>query len=470
MLIRFAVENFRCFSDEAILSMLATSDSRHPSHILASPAVKGRRILKAAGVYGANGHGKTKLIDALGFLKDLMVDQVDGKKLNVVPFRLDAEKLRKPSIFTIEFVSDGLFYEYGISVSQTHIHEEWLYAKPTTKEALIFRRVTSKLENAFSTSVQIGATMKKWMKSDSNIPPADLIDFLADGTPPTKPFLREAVERKIDALKGAFGWFKNTLIVIHADAEYRRLHTRARDESYFLKRLSEFVTAADVGIKDLKPVEIQISKQTFPDISDDVLDRLRAACEESGDTKEVSLQKGEDVYIVRMDEDGNFIGTTFSLEHQMKSGDRVSFNLDDESAGTIRLMHLVPMLANENSSSVFVVDELDRKLHPVLSKYLLDSMLRTDRGSQFIFTTHNTHLLDAELLRRDEIWFVQKKSDGSSELYSLADLRVRPDIDVEKGYFQGRFGGIPVVGDVLALGWADDGGGSNGVRSQETPT
>jgi AAA15 family ATPase/GTPase len=102
--------------------------------------------------------------------------------------------------------------------------------------------------------------------------------------------------------------------------------------------------------------------------------------------------------------------------------------------------------------SVFIVDELDRKLHSLLAFQLVDLFLCQSRG-QIIFTTHTTHLLDLELLRRDEIWLVQKKPNGSSDLYSLNDFKIRPDLDVRKGYLEGRFGGVPFVGDVKALGW-----------------
>ena len=135
-------------------------------------------------------------------------------------------------------------------------------------------------------------------------------------------------------------------------------------------------------------------------------------------------------------------------------GDPVQFGLEEESSGTQRLMDLAPMLTDPDESPVYIVDELDRKLHPMLAYQFIDTFLKgTDR--QIVFTTHNTYLMSLDLLRRDEIWFVQKRRDGSSDIYSLADLKVRPDLNIRKGYLSGRFGAIPFLGNLEDLGWAN---------------
>jgi AAA15 family ATPase/GTPase len=135
--------------------------------------------------------------------------------------------------------------------------------------------------------------------------------------------------------------------------------------------------------------------------------------------------------------------------HKGKDGLHVSFDFEEESAGTRRLMDILPILADVRSGEkVYVIDELDRKLHPLLSRLFVESYLEQCCDSlrgQLIFTTHDTHLLDLDLLRRDEIWFLQKDNEGGSNLYSLADLKVRPDLKIEKGYLNGRFGGIPFI-------------------------
>jgi hypothetical protein len=132
------------------------------------------------------------------------------------------------------------------------------------------------------------------------------------------------------------------------------------------------------------------------------------------------------------------------------TGEPVDFSLDEESSGTCRLLDLAPMLY-EHDERVYVVDELDRKLHPMLTYAFVEEFIKKSSG-QLVLTTHNTYLMNLELLRRDEIWFVQKRADGSTDLYSLAELKVRPDLNIRKGYLTGRFGAIPYLGNLHDIG------------------
>jgi AAA15 family ATPase/GTPase len=142
--------------------------------------------------------------------------------------------------------------------------------------------------------------------------------------------------------------------------------------------------------------------------------------------------------------------------HRAAGGHSVKFEMWEESEGTQRLIHLLSFLfaLKKGPEQVFVVDELDRRLHPLLSRLLIQTILAAeDRGrhNQIIFTTHDTNLLDLDLLRRDEIWFAEKDAGGASHLYSLAEFRTRADLKIEKGYLNGRFGAIPFIGDVHRL-------------------
>lgn len=138
-----------------------------------------------------------------------------------------------------------------------------------------------------------------------------------------------------------------------------------------------------------------------------------------------------------------------TTRHSSKKGSSVEFQFSEESSGTQRLMEILPVLADaESQERVYVIDELDRKLHPALSRLFVETFIyRCDEPSrtQLIFTTHDTHLMDRKLLRRDEIWFLEKDRWGASTLYPMTDLKVRPDLKIEKGYLQGRFGAVPLV-------------------------
>jgi AAA15 family ATPase/GTPase len=132
--------------------------------------------------------------------------------------------------------------------------------------------------------------------------------------------------------------------------------------------------------------------------------------------------------------------------------------MEEESEGTQRLIHLVPSLfiLKQDSEIVVFLDELDRRLHPLLSRYFVETAINCRaKGNQLVFTTHDTNLLDLDLLRRDEIWFIEKDSQGASSCYSLAEFKIRPDLKIEKGYLNARFGAIPFLGDIQNLGWVD---------------
>jgi AAA15 family ATPase/GTPase len=167
--------------------------------------------------------------------------------------------------------------------------------------------------------------------------------------------------------------------------------------------------------------------------------------------------KGSNRFYLRQNEQGELLLLKLLLKHEGEQRQAIDFHMNDESDGTQRIIHLAPMLfdISEGRERVIVIDELDRRLHPYLSRLVVQTVLQCAFNNQLLFTTHETSLLDLELLRRDEIWFVEKNESGSSHLYSLAEFKVRPDLQIEKGYLNGRFGAVPFVGDIVSLGWND---------------
>ena len=154
-----------------------------------------------------------------------------------------------------------------------------------------------------------------------------------------------------------------------------------------------------------------------------------------------------------MDKNGKIFAIILVFKHQGLVESEF-FRMDEESDGTQRITQLIPILydVDQGLEKVVLIDELDRKLHPHLSRLIVETFLTNSESSQLIFTTHDTNLLDTELLRRDEIWFMQKDKLGRSQLYSLAEFKIRPDLQLEKGYLNGRFGAIPFIGDISKLG------------------
>ena len=163
-------------------------------------------------------------------------------------------------------------------------------------------------------------------------------------------------------------------------------------------------------------------------------------------------------YLLKQGVNGEVVRIRLRMQHQGSEGRVVTFNMDEESDGTQRFIHLLPALfmLKKQAEKTVVIDELDRRFHTHLSRMFLQAALDCQEDhmrSQLIFTTHDTNLLDLELLRRDEIWFVEKDAQGASSLYSLAEFKTRDDLKIEKGYLNGRFGAIPFISDIRHLGW-----------------
>jgi len=171
----------------------------------------------------------------------------------------------------------------------------------------------------------------------------------------------------------------------------------------------------------------------------------------------IETNKGGRMIVSKNSEDRVSV-TELRTRHLSEDGKLIDFSLNEESEGTQRLIHLLPslFLLKQDSEKVVFLDELDRRLHPQLSRRFVEVELGCrNKNNQLIFTTHDTNLLDLDLLRRDEIWFVEKNQQGSSSCYSLAEFKIRPDLKIERGYLNGRFGAIPFFGNIESLGWLD---------------
>ncbi|WP_047462772.1 ATP/GTP-binding protein [Rhizobium rhizogenes] len=453
MLLQFSVENFLSFRGEARFSMMASADDHHPRHVL-SPKNHKRRVLRSAAIYGANGHGKTNLVHALIFIRDLIIDgsEVD-KPLKVRKFKTSAGEDNSPATFIFNILTGGVEYEYGMKVARSHIQEEWLFSSPNGREVPLFERVTNKGKDGLSTTVEAGPSLVKKTKS-GKLSGKDYLDFVAFGTRPNQPFLTEAIQRNVEALRPIFDWFRNDLQIISAEGEYAALEIRAHKDSDFVGKLSTAIRNAGIGIDHIETDVRTIEIDDFRDVPSEMLREISNTL----DTGNVALLGARDSnrILIRKNDDNELEVIDLVFVHKREDGSEVRFTQDEESAGTRRLLHLLPMIADlSQSDKTFVIDEIDRKLHPLLAYNLLSNFLGDSDCGQLVFTTHNTHLLDLDLLRRDEVWFVEKTTDGDSQLYSLADLKVRADVEIRKGYLNGRFGAIPFLGSTQGLGWEE---------------
>jgi len=447
MLLQFIVKNFMCFAEETLFSMVASAEhEQHKNHLI--QLTSETNLLRTSALYGANAHGKTKLVEAISFAKQLIVNGVQSTKpIPVTPFRLDKILRTQPSHFEFIIFYQNIRYHYGFIINNQRVLEEWLFVTPKTREVRYFERVTSETGKV---TIELGGSLAR-----QNSKQRQFIEFVAQGTRPNQLFLTEALERNVEKLKPLYGWFENILQVVPATPRYLPLEIRANKEKPFITFLSDFLKQADTGIHSIKTVEEEFDyDKHFPGLPEQIRLEIENDIRSGGTI--IMFDEGSS-YTLCANESGEPVLIRLETLHSGRDGSVVSFDFAKESAGTQRLTHLLPILVDLLSSEkVYIIDELDRSLHALLPKLFLEAYLKgvsNKHRSQLIFTTHDTHLLDLNLLRQDEIWFLEKDEQGASHLYSLVNLKMSPDLNIQKGYLQGRFGGIPFIGDIEQLGW-----------------
>lgn len=428
MLLQFAVENFLSFRDKTVFSMRAAANvERGPE---APDVVRGSDIARCAALYGANASGKSNFIKALSFASELVVYGVEERgRIRTQPFRLDSATADAPSCFEFYLrAATGTTYGYGFTVRPDAVVNEWLTKLEGKEEVEIFSRDG----NSFTFAPQPEESAQ------------EILNLVSSATRDNQLLLRTARQFKLKSFPQAFAdvlnWFELSLVIIEPDAKYRSLVAEAyRDES-FRTFLAHVLERADTGISSIRTVRRKVTKDE------------RSGLEEPGDRKGhgVDLQEGK-LRAHYTNEGNEWYCVELRLRHGSEDmGESGDFELPEESDGTVRLLDLSPMLFHARGGPrVFIVDELDRSIHTALTRWLIERFVTDLPGaeSQLIFTTHDTNLLDVEVLRPDAYWFAAKDEAGASTLYSLAEFKAEQVAqlrkNLEQAYLVGRFGGVP---------------------------
>ena len=436
MLIRFRVSNFLSFKEEIEFSMVPGKSRHHPNHIISGGNSRSSiDLLRSTIFYGANASGKSNLVKAIGFAQELIINGAKSlQQIPVTPFKLDPDLWKKPSKFEFEIRTSGKDYLYGFEVTSEKIVSEWLYELKLTTKELLFKRGESP---EHKTIVEFGKFHKKSKNDDK------FLDFVARGTRINQLFLNEIIGREIDIFKPVYLWFIDSLTLVFPESRYKIFEQNVEEKELFSQYLSKFNT----GICDivLKPVLINDDLQRI--INNKIINDL--SIEQKKDCGIALVRPHGQRLFLSKNNKGEFIGHELAFKHKMGGCENeIVFNLSEESDGSIRLLDLIPILfKNEKKGLVYLIDELDRSLHPNLCYELIELFLKNEsENTQLIATTHESNLLDLDLLRRDEIWFIEKDNQGASNIYSLEEFTPRYDKDIQKGYLLGRFGAIPMIG------------------------
>lgn len=426
MLIEFTVKNYRSFRDEAALSMEATGASTLKSVLI---PYGGMRILPGAAIYGKNGGGKSNVIRAfwlaVQFIRNAQKTQHEKAAIPVVPFALNDYSASEPTEFSFVYTLDGIRYWYAFSATKEKVYAESLYHAPKGQKALVFAR-----EGQEFTFTEEKARRK----------------LISQVVAENQLFFSVACTMNDVACSKAMTWFREKIYFSRDYSDIPRQLLEYSNDSNMLKAISDYAKAADVGIEDMK---FEINSKEINEEADlpaNIPEEVKAALvqfmhvlAETSNNSETHLKMGQ---------------VTATSTHQGKNKDGTShmfsMELADESDGTRKLMAIAPAIESVLAKGgLLLIDGIENGLHPTFIKLIIAKFQNKNTnpyGAQIVFTTHNTELLNMELLRKDQLYFVDKNNDdGVSELYSISEFSTRTTENVHKGYLLGKYGAIPNV-------------------------
>ena len=415
MLIEFSVSNFRSFREKQTLSMVASPRLGKKQNVF-DPEIAGEdlpKLLKVAAIYGPNASGKSSLVQALSVVSNLLHRSPNEHYLiPVKPFRFDPDLTGEPSYFETNFIADGLRFQYLLATTSERIIEERLICYPKGKESLLYSRKFDQETGesyVFGESLEGGSIVHEaWKRL----------------TAPKSLFLAQAVLNSSDELqqlKTPYYWFKTSSFCI----EQHGIDTWSRASRTMIMKSAP---SKDMLQNLLQRLDVPVTQIRF---------------EESEKFKAKIGQNAElDDYLNLIEQEAKT-----KLTHTTTLGE-AEFDLSEESGGTQNLIAFwLPLLhlSSTANGKVVVIDEFDSSLHPKIVEKLVKEHLENDKKSQLIFTTHDTHLMNTKLLRRDQFWLTERDTNGATQMFSIHDVQGRDSEDIEKRYYEGRYRGLPIL-------------------------
>lgn len=401
MLLEFKCSNHKSIKEEVNFSMIAGSDNTSEEFLKQFDNV---RVLRSAIIYGANGSGKSNFIGALSFVRDLVSNSIKlqpGQKVFQARHKLCSEEI--PSEYSIQFVKNDVRYAYGFSVLKGLIQDEYLYYFPKGRQVKIFERNKmevipgNRYKNVFEVSNKILKENRLFLSCAANY-------------------------SNVAEIEKAFMFFQTDMVVYNPEVNNWTEYSiqLMQDNEELKKMFVDMLRALGTGAKDVK---VKSERMNLKDLSQEL--QLPDAIKDFLGTQEGNRMEAKIVY------------------------DHFEVDLGEESAGVNRLFQMIcPVIDILDKGRILICDELETSLHEsvIFQIVQLFQHYRNKRFAQLIFSTHDTSLLDADLFRRDQVWFTQLNGERATDLYSLAEIKnVRKSENLEKGYVSGKYGAIPML-------------------------
>ena len=451
MFIGFSVSNFLSFKSPQTMSMMASKVARHKEHILNG---NGKKILKTGLIYGANAGGKSNFIKAIDFSRDIILDGLEEVDLNRKYFRSNKEGYRQPGVFEYRLITQSKKeYSYGIAISYAakEIISEWLVRiEKNGSETCIFNRDIDESGENFTFSEVTHKNEAEKIKWEI------FLDVFGKNISPAmkkKSILSDVAERSneksgvLKEIMDVYEWFQS-IIILFPTSQYSGLNQLVEKEEV-RKFFSGILKYFDTGIESVESKQGEMNfDRIFEGIPKEHAEKLKIRISNDIENDPVMFKVNNQVYSLRKDEEGNIITTKMMQNH---GNPQELFEYSDESDGTQRLFDLIPLFYEHQNNRVIFIDEIDRSLHTNLTRRFLELFYSLTEKSdcQIIATTHDSNLLDLDLVRQDEIWFIKRLEDHSSKMYSLNRYKERYDKKIDKEYLLGRYDAIPIFDEKI---------------------
>lgn len=432
MLLRFKIKNFLSFYKETVFDMFPNiKREKFIHHIYTNMDVP---LLKQAAIYGANGSGKSNFIKAVAFLREFVLDENFIKNIDLDDYFFQLTKEQSSTIaFEIEFFYNKKYYLYNVGISKKEIFEKLSISGLNKKnDDLIFERKGNTINSPY-------------LQNQTAVNQLLSLNSLSSLLPLNRKF---PVFSNVD-VKNVYEWFSKKMEVISINSTIPALIHLMSQKPEVLDFANKVFNSIGIGINS-----IEINNTPFEQwaVSSKNAEELQKILENNPESKDGNLSKLQNNRNVLNISIQNGIKTVQELLFDQigESGYHKKMKISAQSDGTVRILILLPAFYNAmfGKKTVFI-DEIDNSIHPNLMVELIRFYSNQQTNGQLIFTTHNTKLLNQqELVRPDEIWLTDKQ-EGSTRMYSLNDYKIHNTLNIENGYLDGRYGGIPEIGEII---------------------
>lgn len=424
MLLEFEFTNWKSFKDENYITSISSKEEQHGDRRAYIPKFE-MKILPAMGIFGGNASGKSNLIDALSFLRNLVVNYPSiESSIPVKKYSLDSQSSQGAAKFYLKILINDYIYHYHIELDEKKVKREKLEYENSNSTILLYERIGDE--------IILG---EKYKKNSTLL-------VIANGTRSNRLFISNTIDQKCDEFSDVYNWFDN-LRILTPDSFIRQDELNIEE---YIDALNEFLPSLDTGIVEVFPKEIDFSKTMVPkDIVNQVLENI----DREGYSSAIISGSNGVVLILEKIDDSEIKAYELSTKHRTNNGE-IEFDLKMESMGTLRAIDLIPLFFElTKKSTVVIIDEIDRSLHTEMTRGLIDYFLdhyTPESRSQLIFTSHDTNLLSQEIFRRDELWIVERNKYNESNISSIGDYKdVKINHNLESLYLHGRLGGLPNI-------------------------